>query len=179
MVVNADDAKLVKELLWAGEIVEDTARQRKIGPGGSLTSPTSVVCTNKRLFIVNRVTMGLRKDYEIIQYRQITSVRLERGIISSSVFIRVQGYDRDKGLLGGDKQEGEIDGLHIKDAAKLVDYLNKKIAAAGDPHTIAEQRFEQQAPADSAEGASIYCTKCGHKDHEGMKFCENCGAKLV
>ena len=180
MPVNANDAGLVKELLWPEEIIEETARQRKIGPGGSMMTPTSVICTNKRLFIVNRATMGLRKDYEIIQYRQITSVRLERGIISSSVFIRVQGYDRDKGLLGTGKEEGMIDGLHNKDAAKLADYLNKKIAVAGEQLLAAKtgQQAEQPAPADSSVGAYIYCTECGHKDHVGMKFCENCGAKL-
>jgi hypothetical protein len=175
VTVDAEEAKLVAELLWAGEIVEETAKQRRVGPGGSITAPTSVVCTNKRLIIVNRATMGLRKDYEVIQYRQITSVRLERGIVSSSVFIRVQGYDRDKGLLANGKEEGEIDGLRNKEAAHLADYLDKKIAAAGErPVTTV-----QQDQVDSAVGSYVYCTKCGNKDRAGVKYCENCGAKLT
>jgi hypothetical protein len=175
VTVDAEEAKLVAGLLWAEEIVEETAKQRRIGPGGSVTAPTSVVCTNKRLIIVNRATLGLRKDYEVIQYRQITSVRLERGIVSSSVFIRVQGYDRDKGLLAAGKEEGEIDGLRNNEAAHLADYLNKKIAAVVELPI----KTGQQDQVDSAAGAYVYCTKCGNKDRAGVKYCENCGAKLA
>jgi hypothetical protein len=180
MAVNADDAGLVKELLWEGEVVEETARQRGVGPGGSLTAPTSVVCTNKRLIIVNKATLGLRKDYEVIQYRQITSVRLEHGIISSSVFIRVQGYDRDKGLLGAGKEEGQIDGLRNKEARHLADYLNKKIAAAGESPMAANGNQQQQANGTAPPGPGAkFCAKCGHSYTPGSKFCENCGAKLT
>ncbi len=176
MTVNAGDALLVKEQLWDDEVVEETVRQRRIGPGGSLTTPTSVVCTNKRVFIVNKATFGLRKDYEVIQYRQITSVRFESGIFSSAVFIRVQGYDRSKGLLSMGKEEGQIDGLHHRDAKGLADYLNKKIAMV-EEHI---SKGEQHGQTDNADmNAYALCPKCGHKHGPGTKFCDNCGARLL
>ncbi len=177
MAVDLKEAEAVKGLLWPDEVVEETVKQRMLGPGGAVTTPTSVIGTNMRLIIVNRATLGLRKDYEVIPYRQITSVRLEHGIISSSVFIRVQGYDRDKGLLKNGKEEGEIDGLHSKDANELADYLNKKISQGGaEPQPQA--RAEEKAQADSSIGAYVYCSNCGYKDSVGAKFCDNCGAKL-
>jgi hypothetical protein len=174
--VDDDEKALVKELLLPDEQIEITARQRRFGPGGSMTAPTSVIGTNKRLIIVNRATLGLRKDYEVILYKQITSVRLERGIVTSSVFVRVQGYDRDKGLLADAKQEGEIDGLNIKEAAGLVDYLNKKVSLSDLPQAAATSAGSH---VDNSIGAYVYCSKCGHKGHAGTKYCENCGERLA
>src|SRR5271169_2472068 len=105
MNVDPNDLKAVQKILWPGEHVEGTVMQRRVGPGGSVTVPTSVIATDKRIIIVNRATLGLRHDYEVIPYSTISSVRLEHGIISSSVFIRVNGYDTDKGLLKNGKQE--------------------------------------------------------------------------
>lgn len=178
MSIDPKEAALASGLLWPGEHVEETAKQRSVGPGGSVTAPTSVICTNMRIIIVNRATLGLRKDYEVIPYKQITSVRLEHGLVSSSVFIRVQGYDRDKGLLKDGREEGEIDGLHNGEAAALADYINKKISAAAEAPQPSAQNAPAQGQADSTIGAYVYCTNCGSKDKVGAKFCQNCGAKL-
>ena len=127
MQVDPEELKVVKDILWQGEQVRGTFKQRMIGPGGSVTVPTSVIVTDSRVIIINRATLGFRKDYEVIPYQRIASVRLEKGIISSTVFIRVEGYDRDTGLLKGGREEGEIDGLHNKDAQDLADFLNAKM----------------------------------------------------
>ncbi len=169
MGVNQDDVKAAKSILWSDENVVVTVRQRRVGPGGAMTTPTSVLATDKRIIILNRATLGIRQDYEAIPYNQITSVRLEHGIISSSVFIRVQGYSTDKGLLKNGKQEGEIDGLNNKDAQELADFVNKKL--------------EDNVSAEPEGGASggpggIFCPKCGARNPAGSRFCEKCGEKL-
>lgn len=169
MGVNQSDVDSVKNLLWEGEEVEQTVQQRRVGPGGSVITPTSVIATNMRIIIVNKTTLGFRRDYEVIPYKQITSVRLEHGIISSTVFIRVQGYDRDQGLLKNGREEGEIDGLRNNEAEELTDYINKKTSGEFD---------ELPNQLDSKVGAYVYCTKCGAKDSAGAKFCSKCGAKL-
>ena len=79
--VDKEDVAAVSGLLWPGEQVLITAQQRRVGPGGDMINPTSVVATDKRIIIVNKTTLGLRKDYEVIPYRQIASVRLKKGII--------------------------------------------------------------------------------------------------
>jgi hypothetical protein len=172
MNVDQDELKAVKDILWQGEQVRGTFKQRMIGPGGSVTVPTSVIVTDNRVIIVNRATLGFRKDYEVIPYPKITSVRLEGGIISSSVFIRVEGYDRDTGLLKNGKEEGEIDGLHNNDAKELADFLNAKIDQGDQPK-------QQATNIDSGVGGYVFCSKCGTKNLATAKFCTNCGAKLT
>ncbi|MGD0729324.1 MAG: zinc-ribbon domain-containing protein [Candidatus Micrarchaeaceae archaeon] len=176
MNIDPDDIGIARKVLWPNETVEGTIKQRRIGPGGSMITPTSVVVTDKRLVIINRATLGFRQDYEVIPYNAITTVRLEHGIISSSVFIRVQGYDRDKGLLPGNKEEGEIDGLRNKDAVELTDYINKKIEERLDAQTEVDK--EISGKVDAQGGAYIFCTKCGTKNDATSRFCIKCGAQL-
>ena len=175
MAIDQGEVAAAKSVLWPDEDVEMTVRQRRIGPGGSVTTPTTVIATDKRLIILNRASLGIRKDYEVIPYRQITSVRLEHGIISSSVFIRVQGYDRDKGLLKNGKEEGEIEGLSNREAQELADYLSRRQEQVDE----AEEGIEGQDRMDNGVGAYVYCSKCGTKDSPGAKFCSKCGAKLA
>lgn len=175
MAIDQGEVQSAKSILWPDENVEMTVMQRRIGPGGSVTTPTTVITTDKRLIILNRASLGIRKDYEVIPYRQITSVRLEHGIISSSVFIRVQGYDRDKGLLKNGKEEGEIDGLRNREAQELADYLSRRSEQEGEIEDKSAGGLNQ---TDRKIGAYIYCSRCGTKDSADAKFCSRCGARL-
>lgn len=176
MSVDQGEVNMMKNVLWPDEKVAMTVTQRRVGPGGSVTAPTTVVTTDKRLIIMNRASLGFRRDYEVIPYRQITSVRLEKGIISSSVFIRVQGYDRDQGLLQNGKEEGEIDGLKNSEAQQLADYLNKMVEQVSEE--IEGNPVGERSDMDASVGAYVYCTNCGTKDGTDAKFCSKCGAKL-
>ncbi|HVC58655.1 MAG TPA: PH domain-containing protein [Candidatus Acidoferrales bacterium] len=167
MAVSADDMKLVEGILVPGEEPIISVMQRRVGPGGSVTTPTTVVATDKRVIIINRASLGIRKDYEAIPYKQIASVRLEHGLISSSVFIRVEGYDQDKGLLKSGREEGEIDGLRNKDAKDLSDEINRRILSVPDSG--------DDAPAGTG---SVFCTKCGARNAQGANFCAKCGQQL-
>jgi ribosomal protein L40E len=171
MKIDPTDAKSVMNILWPGERIVGTVKQRRIGPGGSITVPASVVLTDKRVLIVNRATLGIRHDYEVIPYGAVTSVRLEQGIVSSSVFIRVLGYDTDKGLLKNGKQEGEIDGLRRDDATELSNYINFKLGQRNAPAQ------EERLP-DANIGGYLFCRKCGTKNPVGSNFCSGCGAPL-
>ncbi len=171
MGINQKDVALVKDLLLPGETVDITVRQRKYAPGGSLITPTSLIGTSERIIIINRETLGIRKDYEVIAYDKIKELRMEHGVISSTIFVRVEGYDADKGLLAGTgKQEGSITGLKNKEAKELMDYLNKKVAGANG--------LRAAVGASGAPGSSVFCPKCGAKLPADAKFCEKCGAKL-
>lgn len=178
MGIDQGDVKLVKDQMFPDEAVAITVRQRRVGPGGSMVTPTSVIVTNKRLIIVNKESLGMRKDIESIPYKQITSVRLEHGIISSSVFVRVEGYDTDKGFLKNTgKQEGEIEGLKNNDAKEITEYINNMIAGDGaDGSGVQQTQQPQQAAAP--KGKYVFCSKCGARMDAGAKFCDKCGTKL-
>lgn len=126
MKVDNEELAHLKGISWQGEKVQGTFKQRSIGPGGSVITPTTVVVTDSRIIIVNRSSLGLKKEYEVIPYSKITSVRLERGIISSTVFVRIEGFDKELGMQEG-KEEGEIDGLYHDDAKELIDFVNIKL----------------------------------------------------
>jgi len=180
MLIDPVELNLARKVLWPEEEVEGTIKQRRFLPGGSLITPTTVVVTDKRIIIINRASLGLRQDYEVVPYNAIVSVRLEHGLVTSTVFVRVQGYDTDKGLLAGGKQEGEIDGLRNKDAVELTDYLNKKLEERLDAQADVDKEIQskQQHP-DSDVGAYVYCNSCGTKNKSTAKFCSKCGASLA
>lgn len=181
MGVNKSDIEAVRKLLVPGEIVAITATQRRVGPGGSVLTPTTVVCTNMRIIILNRASMGLRNDYETIPYKQITSARFESGIINGSVFIRVEGYDRDKGLLAGGREEGEIDGLRLRDAKLITDYVSRMIIGYAGTDVPPQPRVQpppDAAPPDTGDAVGVYCSHCGARNKLGSSFCTSCGAKI-
>lgn len=156
MTINKDDVKYVKNLLWPDEKVELTVRQRRVGPGGSAITPTSVIATDKRLMIVTKTSMGIRKDFDIIPYTEIASVRFEHGVISSAVYVKVRA------------SEEKIDGLTNSEAAELSDYLDRKISH--------EDTALQAANPDS--GLYVYCSNCGTRMPADAKYCSKCGNKL-
>ena len=185
MAVYPEDVSAAKKFLWPEETVYVTATQRKVGPGGALINQTSVVATDKRLMIINRETLGVRKDVETIPYNSIASVRLENGLISSSVFIVVAGYVSPKGeqgFLKPGESEGEIGGLHKADAKALSDFVQKMIVGMS-PSEMQGNRGAGSGnqPQDGQQGAAggyVFCSKCGTRNDMSAKFCTNCGAKL-
>lgn len=175
MPIEQEDLNLVKKELWPDEVVALTARQRRVGPAGDLINPTSIVATNKRIIIINKTTLGIRKDFESITYERITSVRMEKGIISSTVFVRVEGYDTDRGFLKGTtRQEGEIDGLNGTDAQLLSDFIEKRIS--GETPDGNQQKTGQST--SNPTSAASFCSNCGAQLTPGEKFCPKCGTKV-
>lgn len=179
MAVDEDDVKAVHDILVPEESVVITATQRRFMPGGSVVTPTTIVCTDRRIIILNRASLGLRRDYESIGYKQITSIRFERGIINGSVFIRVQGYDRDKGLLKSGREEGEIDGLKLDEAKEIADYISKRIVELeGDTSTSVQPPAPEKGAESGVIGAAVYCSKCGAKNPLSANFCISCGKPM-
>lgn len=201
MAVYPDDVAAAKQYLWQDEQIVVTATQRKnLVVGGALINPTTIVCTDKRLIIINREAMRLRKDVESIPYNRIASVRYENGIVSASIFLQVAGWassgGAEKGFLKSGEDEGEIPGLTKEDAKALSDFINRMMTSYGQQETEStaqrymsgQQQGAPQQPQQNAgkqqggqqppQGASIYCSKCGTKNPITAKFCTNCGAKL-
>lgn len=155
----------IANLLWPDETAEITVRQKRIGPGASLFNPTSVVCTDKRLILINRSIFGIRKDYEMINYNNIVNVRLERGIFSSSVILRIAGGSTGRGFLETGKEEGEVDGLRFRDAKLLADSINKKV--------IRKENVQEEGG-----GPHKYCPHCGVSNPKRAEYCSKCGVKF-
>lgn len=57
--------------------------------------------------------------------------------------------------------------------------IQQNIAAAQATLNEAKQVHEQAEAARAAEDAKGRCSNCGHKNPEGVKFCQECGTALA
>ena len=102
---ETEEIRKIKSRLDSDEKVEIVAKQSRIHPGGSATSPDIIFITNKRIIIKNPSLLGARENYESITYDKITSIELENGIFSSEIDIYASGYTGEIEAIPKDKAE--------------------------------------------------------------------------
>ncbi|MGI0056742.1 MAG: PH domain-containing protein [Nitrosarchaeum sp.] len=123
----------VQDYFSTDEQVLLVAKQSKLKPGGALISGgNTIYATNKKILIKNPTMLGLRESIEEIQYDKITSVKLEKGMFSSTIVIRSPGLSelnrlsKSSGLIAwGRGEEGQIDALPKKKAEELVEIIRR------------------------------------------------------
>ncbi len=141
--ITDDDKKeieRIKDYLEPDDTVLLVAKQSKYKPGGAIISGgNTIYATNKKIIIRNPTMMGLRESVEEITYDQITSVKLEKGMFSSTVIIRSPGLSelsrmsRTSGLVAwGRGEEGQIDAIPKKKGEQLVRIIKERMAYTKD-----------------------------------------------
>lgn len=101
-ITNKEDLQEIKKIsnmLNANEEVFVVARQSRLKPGGSKLTPNIIYGTDRRLIIRDPSMLGLREEVVDIPYDLIVSVRLDKGVFSSSVIFTAPGL-RSTGRLG-------------------------------------------------------------------------------
>jgi len=114
-IKEIEEIKKISKRLDSDEKVEIVAKQSKLRPGGSHTTPDTIFVTNKRLLIRDPSFFGAREDFESITYDKITSIELEKGMFSSAVKIMASGY------------RGDIDAISKEKAEKIVEYIKRSM----------------------------------------------------
>lgn len=92
-----DEIRKIQIYLESGEQILLVARQSRIRPGGSLTTPNIIFATDRKLVIRNPMMLGLRESIEVIPYTEITAVHLKKGVFSSEVMITAPGLTTELG----------------------------------------------------------------------------------
>lgn len=92
-----DEIRKIQSYLESGEQILLVARQSRIRPGGSLTTPNIIFATDRKLVIRNPMMLGLRESIEVIPYTEITAVHLKKGVFSSEVTITAPGLTTELG----------------------------------------------------------------------------------
>jgi PH (Pleckstrin Homology) domain-containing protein/putative oligomerization/nucleic acid binding protein len=96
---DLEEINKISNMLNANEEVFVVARQSRLKPGGSKFTPNIVYATDRRIIIRDPRMLGLREEVVDIPYDLISSVRLDKGVFSSSVIFTAPGL-RSSGRLG-------------------------------------------------------------------------------
>jgi hypothetical protein len=150
-----EEIRKIANRLDQDEKVRLVAKQSRVRPGGSaLATPNIVFATDKRIIIRNPTMLGMRENIEDIPYDKMTSVKLEKGVFSSIILIRVPGLSemsrvgKSSGLIAwGRGEDGQIDALSKDKGERLFTIIREGIdggkkatvAAAQSSTTIVKQ----------------------------------------
>src|ERR687893_2062164 len=157
-IIDKDELGEIRRIanrLDQDEKVRLVAKQSRMKPGGSaLATPNIVFATDKRVIIRNPTMLGMRENIEDIPYDKMTSVKLEKGIFSSTILIRAPGLSemsrvsKHSGLIAwGRGEDGQIDALPRDKGERLFTIIRegidgvKKIAVAQSSSTIIKQQI--------------------------------------
>ena len=120
----------IKEMLNIDEKVLLVARQSRIKPGGSLHTPNIIYATDRRIIIRDPYMLGIKENVVDIPYDIVTSVKLEKGLLSSTIRFKAPGLMSstklgmmDSLIDGEDDQGGIIEAIPKDKAQDLLEII--------------------------------------------------------
>ena len=156
-ITDRDELEEIRKIasrLDQDEKVRFVAKQSRMKPGGSaLATPNIIFATDKRVIIRNPTMLGMRENIEDIPYDKMTSVKLEKGVFSSTILIRAPGLSemsrvsKHSGLIAwGRGEDGQIDALSKDKGERLFTIIREGIdgarkSAAQSATTIVNQQI--------------------------------------
>ena len=132
-VIDRDDLEEISkitEMLNPDEKVLLVARQSKIKPGGSYFTPNTIYATDRRIIIRDPYMLGIKANVVDIPYDIITSLKLEKGLLSSTIRFKAPGLMSstklgmmDSMIEGEDDQTGIIEAIPKDKAEDLLEII--------------------------------------------------------
>jgi PH (Pleckstrin Homology) domain-containing protein len=101
---DMDEIRRIQDVLNPDENVIIVVRQSRILPGGSYVTPNTIYATEKRLIIRDPYMLGIKENLIDIPYDVVTSIKLEKGLFSSTIRFEATA-------LVGSKRLGMIHGI--------------------------------------------------------------------
>lgn len=131
---DLNEVNNISEMLNHNERVLLVARQSKIKPGGSFFTPNTIYATDRRLIIRDPYMLGIKSDIIDIPYDVITSLKIEKGLLSSTIKFKAPSLMSstklgmaDNVIEGENDQEGIIEAISKKKAEDLVEIIRSGI----------------------------------------------------
>jgi hypothetical protein len=87
-------ASKISKMLNPDERILFIAKQSRIRPGGSLFTPNAIYATDRRIIIRDPYMLGIKENIVDIPYDIITSLKLEKGLLSSTIRFKAPGLVR-------------------------------------------------------------------------------------
>ena len=136
-ITNEDELneiEKIKNMLNPTEKVLLVARQSRFLPGGSALTPNVVIATDRRIIIRDPYDLGFRSEIVDIPYDVITSVKLMKGVLTSTILFKAPALVNksklgllDEDIAGEDDQDGAIQALPKGDAEDLLEIIRRGI----------------------------------------------------
>ena len=127
---DLEEISKVTEMLNPDEKVLLVARQSRIRPGGSLHTPNIIYATDRRIIIRDPYMLGIKENVVDIPYDIVTSVKLEKGLLSSTIRFKAPGLMSstklgmmDSIIDGEDDQGGIIEAISKDKAQDLLEII--------------------------------------------------------
>jgi hypothetical protein len=121
---DLEEISKITEMLNPDEKVLLVARQSRIKPGGSLHTPNIIYATDRRIIIRDPYMLGIKENVVDIPYDIITSIKLEKGLLSSTIRFKAPGLvsstklEMMNSLIDGEDDQGGIIEAIPKDKAQ-------------------------------------------------------------
>jgi len=93
----------IKKLLLDGEEILLAATQSRAVPGGSFFTPNKIYITNRRVLFKDPRWMGLKAETLDASYKDISNIRLNRGVFSTEIFLKARFWSEELKLPAVDK----------------------------------------------------------------------------
>lgn len=133
-----NEIEKVEKILNSEEKVLLVARESRLMPGGSILTPNTVIATDKRVIIRDPYMMGLKSELIDIPYDVITSVKLQKGIFTSTILFKAPTMVNksklglmDENISGEDDQDGVIEALSKDKAEELLEIIRRHMKVTG------------------------------------------------
>src|SRR5215217_3365130 len=127
---DLDDISKIAEMLNPDERVLLVARQSRIKPGGSHFTPNIIYATDRRIIVRDPYMLGIKENVVDIPYDIITSIKLEKGLLSSTIRFKAPGLMSstrlgmmDSIVDGEDDQGGIIEAIPKDKAEDLLEII--------------------------------------------------------
>ncbi|HEX6647765.1 MAG TPA: PH domain-containing protein [Nitrososphaeraceae archaeon] len=127
---DLEEVNKINEMLNPDEKVLLVARQSKIKPGGSYFTPNTIYATDRRIIIRDPYMLGIKANVVDIPYDIITSLKLEKGLLSSTIRFKAPGLMSstklgmmDSIIEGEDDQTGIIEAIPKEKAEDLLEII--------------------------------------------------------
>jgi hypothetical protein len=127
---DVEEVNKINEMLNPDEEILLVAKQSKIKPGGSYFTPNTIYATDRRIIIRDPYMLGIKVNVGEIPYDIITSLKLEKGLLSSTIRFKAPGLMSstklsmmDSIIEGEDDQTGMIEAIPKDKAEDLLEII--------------------------------------------------------
>ncbi|MGI9009863.1 MAG: PH domain-containing protein [Nitrososphaeraceae archaeon] len=179
---DLDEINKINEILNPDEKVLLVARQSKIKPGGSYFTPNTTYATDIRIIIRDPYMLGIKANAVDIPYDIITSLKLEKGLLSSTIRFKAPGLMSstklgmmDSIIEGEDDQTGIIEAIPKDKAEDLLEIIRSGMQDSRRLGASKKQKFielhepkEAMTTSNQSESVADEIRKLAKLKEEGI-----------